>query len=86
MASHIQNVQKIIPLDLQKTRFRIERLQKNTKTRDADKFRKIRTHCVETKLKSMKIGPGAQPKTMLKNRCQQIQKISKNDSRMGPTK
>ena len=51
---HVENVPNLIPLDLQETRFRMEGLSKITKTRGADKYKKILKHCVEMKPKSMK--------------------------------
>ena len=51
---HVENVLNLIPLDLQETRFRMERLSKITKARGADKYKKISKHCVEMKPKSMK--------------------------------
>ena len=35
---HVENVINLTPLDLQETRFRIERLPKITKTRGVDKY------------------------------------------------
>ena len=52
-----ENVLNLIPLDLQETRFRMERLPKITKTGGADKYNKISTHCVEMKPTSMKNRP-----------------------------
>ena len=37
---HVENVLNLLPLDLQETRFRMERLSKITKTRSADKYKK----------------------------------------------
>ena len=51
---HVENVLNLIPLDLQETRFRIERLSKITKTRGAGKYKQISKNCVEMKPKSMK--------------------------------
>ena len=51
---HVENVLNLIPLDLQETRFRMEWLSKITKTRGADKYKKISKKCVEMKPKSMK--------------------------------
>ena len=50
---HAENVLNLIPLDLQETRFRMERLSKITKTRGADKYKQISKNCVEMKPKSM---------------------------------
>ena len=47
------NVLNLLPLDLQETRFRIERLSKITKTRGADKHKQISKNCVEMEPKSM---------------------------------
>jgi hypothetical protein len=44
-AKHVENVLNLIPLDLQETRFRIEKLAKITKTRGADKSNKIQNMC-----------------------------------------
>ena len=52
-----ENVLNLLPLDLQETRFRMEWLSKITKTRGADKYKKISTHGVEMKPKSMKKRP-----------------------------
>ena len=51
---HIENVLNLTPLDLQKTRFRMEGLSKITKTRGADKSKTILKNGVEMKPKSMK--------------------------------
>ena len=51
---HAENVRNLRPLDLQETRFRIEALSKITKTRGADKYKKIQTNGVEMESKSMK--------------------------------
>ena len=51
---HVENVPNLIPLDLQETRFRMERLSKITKTRGADKYNKIQKNGVEMESKSMK--------------------------------
>ena len=51
---HVKNVLSLIPLDLQETRFRMEGLSKITKTRGADKNKKISKNGVEMKPKSMK--------------------------------
>ena len=53
-AKHVENVPNLIPSDLQETRFRMERLSKITKTRGADKYKKILKNGVEMKPKSMK--------------------------------
>ena len=37
---HVENVLNLIPLDLQETRFRMERLPEITKTKGADKYKK----------------------------------------------
>ena len=54
---HAENVLNLIPLDLQEMRFRMEWLSKITKTRGADKSKKIQKTCVEMKPKSMKNQP-----------------------------
>ena len=54
---HVENVLNLIPLDLQETRFRMEGLSKITKTRGADKYKKISKNGVEMKPKSMKNRP-----------------------------
>ena len=54
---HVENVLNLIPLDLQETRFRMERFSKITKTRSADKSNKIQKNGVEMKPKSMKNRP-----------------------------
>ena len=51
---HVENLLKLIPLDLQETRFRMEGLSKITKTRGADKYKKILKNCAGMKPKSMK--------------------------------
>ena len=51
------NVLNVLPLDLQETRFRMERLSKITKTRGADKSKTIQKNGVEMKPKSMKNRP-----------------------------
>ena len=50
---HIENLLNLKPSDLRETRFRIEGLQKITKTRGADKYNKISEICVEMKPTSM---------------------------------
>ena len=50
---HVENVPHLIPLDLQETRFRMERLSKLTQTSGADKYKQISNKCVEMKPKSM---------------------------------
>ena len=50
---HVENVLNSIPLDLQETRFQMERLSKFTKTKGADKSKKTQKECVEMKPKSM---------------------------------
>ena len=37
---HVENVPNLIPLDLQETRFRMEKSSKITKTRGVDKYKK----------------------------------------------
>ena len=54
---HVENVLILEPSDLQKTCFRMEGLQKNTKTRGADKYENIPKTSVEMKAKSMKKQP-----------------------------
>ena len=54
---HVEHVLNLIPLDLQETRFRMERLSKITKARGAGKSNKIQKKCVEMKPKSMKSRP-----------------------------
>jgi hypothetical protein len=54
---HVENVLNLISLELQETRFRMERLSKTTKTRGADKSKQIQTNCVEMKPTSMKNRP-----------------------------
>ena len=49
-----ENVLNLLPLDLQETRFRMEGLSKITKTRGADKYKKISKNCAGMKPKSMK--------------------------------
>ena len=49
-----ENVLNLLPLDLQETRFRMEGLSKITKTRGADKYKKILKNCAGMKPKSMK--------------------------------
>ena len=73
-----------MPSDLPKTCFRMERLQKITKTRGVDKYANILKHGAEMKQKRMKTGPGSQTKRMLKNKCQQNKQISTNDAQIGP--
>ena len=51
---HVENVINLTPLDLQETRFRMEGLSKITKTRGADKYKKISKNCAGMKPKSMK--------------------------------
>ena len=50
---HVGNVLNLRPSDLQETRFRMEGLSKITKTRGADKYKKISKNGVEMKPKSM---------------------------------
>ena len=54
---HVENVLNLIPLDLQEPRFRMEELSKITKTRGANKYKKIQKNDVEMESKSMKIRP-----------------------------
>ena len=56
-AKHLENVLISKLSDLQGTRFRMEGLSKITKTGGADKYKKISTHGVEMKPKSMKKRP-----------------------------
>ena len=51
---HIENVLILEPSDLQETCFRMEGLQKITKTRGADKYENIPKHSVEMMHKSIK--------------------------------
>ena len=51
---HIENVLILEPSDLQKTCFRMEGLQKITKTRGADKYENIPKNSVEMMHKSIK--------------------------------
>ena len=51
---HVKNVLNLIPLDLQGTRFRMEKLSKNIKIRAADKYKQISKNDVEMKPTSMK--------------------------------
>ena len=51
---HVENVLNLIPLDLQETRFRMEKLSKITKTRGADKYQHILKNGAEMKPKSVK--------------------------------
>ena len=78
---HVENVLNLTPLDLQETRF--QGLSKTTKARGADKSKKIQKNGVEIKLKSMKISLRTQ-KTMLKNRANKTEKITKTGSKMAP--
>ena len=50
---NVENVFYLTPLDLQETRFRMERLSRITKTRSADKYKQISKNCVKMKPKSM---------------------------------
>ena len=54
---HVENVLNLTPLDLQETRFRMEGLSKISKTRSADKYKKIQKNGVEMKPQSMKNRP-----------------------------
>ena len=54
---HVGNVLKLILLDLQETRFRMEGLSQITKTRGADKYETISKNCLEMKPTSMKNRP-----------------------------
>ena len=51
---NLENVLILKPSDLQKTCFRMEGLQKNTKTRGADKYENIPKSSVNMKQKCMK--------------------------------
>ena len=51
---HVENVLNLIPLDLQETRFRMERLTKITKIRGVDKYKQLLKNGAEMKPKSMK--------------------------------
>ena len=76
-----ENVLNLIPLDLQETRFRMESLSKITKTRGADKYKKISKKFVGMKPKSMK----NRSRNPTKNEAQkQSPKKSKNARKMGP--
>ena len=81
-----ENVLNLIPLDLQETRFRMERLSKITKTRGADKSKKIQKIVSKWSQHPWKIGLRIQQKTKLKNRASKIEKYSKHDSKMAPKK
>ena len=84
---HVENVLKLIPLDLQETRFRMEWLSKITEIRGAEKYTKIQKKCVEMKIKSMKNRSRHSTKNgSFKNRDSKIQKYSKKDSKMDPRK
>ena len=83
---HVENVLNLTPLDLQETRFRMEELSKITKTRGGGKSKTIQQNVSKWSQNSWKIEPRTQQKTMLKNRTQKTKKISKNDSKMAPTK
>ena len=50
---HVENVLNLMPSDLPKTCFRMEKLQKVTKTRGADKYNKIPKNNIEMKPTSM---------------------------------
>ena len=54
---HVEHVSNLMPSNLPKTCFRMEGLQKNTKTRGADKYENIPKTSVEMKAKSMKKQP-----------------------------
>ena len=77
---HVENMQNLIPLDLQETRFRIEELPKITKARGADKYNKYQKMVSKWSQHPWKIGPWTQQKTKLKNRASKIKKYSKHDS------
>jgi len=51
---HVENALILEPSDLQKTCFRMEGLQKITKTRGADRYENIPTNSVEMMHKSIK--------------------------------
>ena len=80
----IRDRPNLIPLDLQETRFRMERLSKITKTRGADKYETYQKMVSKWSPNPWKIGPRTQQKTMLKNRAPKIEKYSKNDFEMVP--
>ena len=46
---HVENVPNLIPLDLQETRFRMEKLSIITKTRGVDKYKKLQKKGAEMK-------------------------------------
>ena len=78
---NVENVQILIPLDMQETCFRMETLSKITKTRGADKYTKISKKCVEMKPKSMKNrSQNSTKKRSLKTEPQK----SKNTRKMTP--
>ena len=83
---HVENVLNLTPLDLQETRFRMEGLSKITKTRGADKSKTIQNNCVEMKPTSMENRPQNSTKTMLKNRAQKTETITKTNPKMAPKK
>ena len=75
---HVGNVPNLILLDLQETRFRMEGLSKITKTRGADKYKKISKNCVEMKPKSMKNRLRNATENEAKKKSPRNQKILKN--------
>ena len=83
---HVGNVLNLVLSDLQETRFRMEKLSKNTKTKGADKYKNKSKNCVEMNPKSMKNRFQNSTKTKLKNRHSKIKKYSKNNSKMDPKK
>ena len=69
----------MIPLELQGTRFRIERLQKIIKTRSADKYKQISKNGIEMKPESMK----SRSRNSTKKRCLKTEpQSSKNTPKM----
>ena len=62
----------------------MERLQQITKTRGADKYENIPKNSVGMMHKSIKKRSWNSTKKMLKNKCQQIKKYSKNDPKSVP--
>ena len=70
-----------MPSDFWKTSFRLEQLQKITKTRGADKFKKISKNGCRKTPNPWKLDPGAHEKTMLKNIRQQKHNMFKKGLR-----
>ena len=83
---HIENVLNLIPLDLQETRFRMEKLSKTTKIRGADKYEKYKKWCRNEAEIHEKSASELNKKRCLKTKLKHRNNHQQNDSKMAPKK